>query len=177
MAEEPVVNTTPETPPEAQTPPAPDASTLQAEIAKLREENAKLKTSVSAASSQAADYKHKWQATMSEQERREQELAEERANEKAQLQQLLAEKRISGYTARLMEVGYDANTAKVMASALPEGVADDYFEVQKSFIAGKIQATKSELLNSQPSVTAGTSPSKDMVDALEKEKLRKAFGL
>lgn len=174
MAEETVV--TPQQN-EPTTPPSVDTSALEAEIAKLKEENAKLKTSVSTASSQAADFKHKWQATMSEQERREQELAEERANEKAQLQQLLAEKRISGYTARLMEVGYDANTAKVMASALPDGVADEYFEVQKSFIAGKVQATKSELLNSQPSVTPGNAPTKEMTDALEKEKLRKAFGL
>ena len=169
-----VTQTEPTTPP-PQTDTNADA--LKSENDKLREEIAKLKSSVTAASSQAADYKRKWQATMSEQERRDQEIAEQRAAEKAQLEQLLTEKRVSGYTARLMEVGYDAQTAKVMAAALPEGVSDEYFSVQKSFIEGKIQATKSELLNSQPSVTPGASPTQKASEAAEMERLRKAFGV
>ena len=177
MAEEPIVNEQTTQPAPAPAEPAPDLNALKAELDKLKEENAKLKSSVTAASSQAADFKRKWQATMTEQERREQELAEERAAEKAQLAQLLTEKRVNGYTARLMEVGYDAQTARIMAAALPEGVNDEYFNAQKSFIDGKVQATKSEMLNSQPSVTPGASPSAQATEAAERERLRKAFGV
>lgn len=170
MADE--VITTPETA-EA----TPDIESLQAELAKLTAENARLKESVSTASSQAADFKRKWRETMSVQERKDAEIAEQRAAEKAMLDQLLTEKRVSGYAEKLVAAGYDTATAKVMAAALPEGVGDDYFAAVKSGIDAKVEATKSAMLNTQPTVTGGTTPTAEDANKAELEKLRRAFGL
>ena len=155
----------------------PDIESLQAELARLNAENAKLKESVSTASSQAADFKRKWRETMSEQERQNAEIAEQRAAEKAMLDQLLTEKRVSGYAEKLVAAGYDTATAKVMAAALPEGVGDEYFAAVKSGMEAKIEATKNDLLKTQPTVTGGKTPTAEDANKAEIEKLRHAFGL
>ena len=64
-----------------------------------------------------------------------------------------------------------------MAAALPDGIGDAYFEAQRNFIDGKVQATKSELLSQQPSVTPGTAPAKEVAEAEAQKKLYSAFGL
>lgn len=157
------------------TPAEPSIEELKAQIASLTEQNQRLKASNDNASSQAAEFKKKWRDTLSEQERKDAELAEQRAREQAELAELKAEKRVSGYKARLMEAGYDATTADIMAKALPENVADDYFTVQKTFIEGKTAAIKNELLKGQSGVGGGTAPegTKSKAD----EELRKYFGL
>ena len=154
-----------------------ELETLRAENEKLKGENTKLRESVNSASADASKYKKQWQATLSEAERKEAEAAEQRKAELAELEQLRTEKRVSGYTAKLMAVGYDAQTAGIMAAALPDGIGDAYFEAQRNFIDGKVQATKSELLSKQPSVTPGTAPAKEVAEAEAQKKLYSAFGL
>ena len=154
-----------------------EVETLRAENERLKGENTKLRESVNSASADASKYKKQWQATLSEAERKEAEAAEQRKAELAELEQLRTEKRVSGYTAKLMAVGYDAQTAGIMAAALPDGIGDAYFEAQRNFIDGKVQATKSELLSKQPSVTPGTAPAKEVAEAEAQKKLYSAFGL
>lgn len=154
-----------------------EVETLRAENERLKGENTKLRESVNSASADASKYKKQWQATLSEAERKEAEAAEQRKAELAELEQLRTEKRVSGYTAKLMAVGYDAQTAGIMAAALPDGIGDAYFEAQRNFIDGKVQATKSELLSKQPSVTPGTAPAKEVAEAEAQKKLYAAFGL
>lgn len=154
-----------------------ELETLRAENERLKGENTKLRESVNSASADASKYKKQWQATLSEAERKEAEAAEQRKAELAELEQLRTEKRVSGYTAKLMAVGYDAQTAGIMAAALPDGIGDAYFEAQRNFIDGKVQATKSELLSKQPSVTPGTAPAKEVAEAEAQKKLYSAFGL
>lgn len=170
MAEE-NINTT------ANTEQTNEVETLRAENERLKGENTKLRESVNSASADASKYKKQWQATLSEAERKEAEAAEQRKAELAELEQLRTEKRVSGYTAKLMAVGYDAQTAGIMAAALPDGIGDAYFEAQRNFIDGKVQATKSELLSKQPSVTPGTAPAKEVAEAEAQKKLYSAFGL
>ena len=167
MAEEKVTTEGQET-----APATPSVEELQA--ASLREANARLKAATDTASSQAAEYKKKWRDTLSDAERKEQETAEARAREKAELEALRAEKRVSGYTARLMGCGYDEASAKIMATALPENVGDDYFEVQKAFLAGREAAIRSDLLKGQSGATGGKAPDPAPTD---NDKLRKYFGL
>ena len=154
-----------------------ELETLRAELDRLKGENTKLRESVNSASADASKYKKQWPATLSEAERKEAEAAEQRKAELAELEQLRTEKRVSGYTAKLMAVGYDAQTAGIMAAALPDGIGDAYFEAQRNFIDGKVQATKSELLSKQPSVTPGTAPAKEVAEAEAQKKLYSAFGL
>lgn len=154
-----------------------ELDTLRAENERLKGENTKLRESVNSASADASKYKKQWQATLSEAERKEAEAAEQRKAEIAELEQLRMEKRVSGYTAKLMAVGYDAQTAGIMAAALPDGIGDAYFEAQRNFIDGKVQATKNELLSKQPTVTPGSAPAKEVAEAEAQKKLYSAFGL
>ena len=172
MAEEKVTTTATEC--QETAPATPSIEELQAAIAELQAANAKLKEATNTASSQAAEYKKKWRDTLSDAERQAQETAEARAREKAELEALRTEKRVSGYTARLMGCGFDEATAKVMAAALPENIGDEYFEVQKSFIAGKEAAIRSDLLKSQSGVGGGKAPDPAPT---ENDRLRKYFGL
>ena len=76
----------------------------------------------------------------------------------AELNALKTEKRISTYTAKLLEVGFDAQTAASMAMSLPEGISDDFFTQQKTFLDAQKQLAKTEALNNQPGLSVGTPP-------------------
>lgn len=159
----------------------PTLEDLQKQIADLTEsvkakdaEIEKLKASVTNASADASSWKSKFRATQDEATRKEAERAEAEQAMRDELTALKAEKRISDYTKKLMEAGYDAQTAAVMASGLPEGISDDFFATQKTFLDNQKQLAKTEALNNQPSLSVGvppTSPNKEDID------LRKWMGL
>ena len=159
----------------------PTLEDLQKQIATLTEsakakdaEIEKLKASVTNASADASSWKAKYRSTQDEATRKEAERAEADEALKQELAALRAEKRISTYTAKLMEVGYDAQTATSMAMNLPEGISDDFFVQQKNFLESQKQLAKTEALNNQPSLSVGvppTSPNKEDLD------LRKWMGL
>ena len=144
----------------------PTLEDLQKQIADLTEsakakdaEIEKLKASVTNASADASSWKSKFRATQDEATRKEAERAEADEALKQELAALRAEKRISTYTAKLMEVGYDAQTAASMAANLPEGISDDFFATQKTFLDNQKQLAKTEALNNQPSLSVGIPPS------------------
>lgn len=118
----------------------------------------KLKAANTNASADASEWKKKFRSTQDEATRKEAERAEAEAAMREELNALKAEKRISVYTQRLMEVGYDAQTAASMAVSLPEGISDDFFATQKTFLDNQKQLAKTEALNNQPSLSIGTPP-------------------
>lgn len=153
---------TPEVKEEVKTPTLED---LQKQIADLTAtakakdaEIEKLKAANTNASADASEWKKKFRSTQDEATRKEAERAEAEATMREELNALKAEKRISVYTQRLMEVGYDAQTAASMAVSLPEGISDDFFATQKTFLDNQKQLAKTEALNNQPSLSIGTPP-------------------
>ena len=78
------------------------------------------------------------------------------------------------YTAKLLEVGYDAQTAASMAMNLPEGISDDFFNQQKSFLETQKQIAKTNAINNQSSMSVGETPSATKADE-EDAKLKKWF--
>ena len=84
----------------------------------------KLKESVQRANAEAADYKRQLREKQTEAERAEAERAEREKAVQEELARYRTNERISGYQAKLMAAGYDAETAQVMATALPEGIGD-----------------------------------------------------
>lgn len=154
---------------------------LQTENDALKKEIEKLKVANTNASADAAkhkrsaeEWKEKFRNTQDEATRKEAERAEADEALKQELATLRTEKRISTYTAKLMEVGYDAQTATSMAMNLPEGISEDFFIQQKTFLESQKQKAKTELINNQPKLSSGETlaPSND-----ETEKYRKWFGL
>lgn len=131
---------------------------LTAENNSLKADAEKVKKTISNANADAAEWKTKYRNTLDEAKRKEEERAEADEAIRAELNALKTEKRIATYTSKLMEAGYDAQTAATMASSLPEGISDDFFNQQKSFIESQKQLAKTEALNNQPGLSVGTPP-------------------
>lgn len=148
--------------------------TLKKEIEKLKAANTNASADAAKHKRSAEEWKEKYRSTQDEATRKEAERAEADEALKQELAALRTEKRISTYTAKLMEVGYDAQTATSMAMNLPEGISEDFFIQQKTFLESQKQKAKTELINNQPKLSSGETlaPSND-----ETEKYRKWFGL
>ena len=145
--------------------------------AALQKEIDNLKKRLSAVNSESAEYKRQLKAKMTEDERKEAERAEKEAAREAELVELRREKTVNGYKARLMEVGYDAETAKTMAEGLPSDLGDDFFAAQKAFLDNKAKEIEANLIKNQPNLSNGKPFSASDAEAKELADLRRAFGL
>ena len=156
----------------------PTIKELQAEIAQLKAIAEKSKQTISAANTDAAEWKRKYRATLDEAEREKQENADKYVEMQAELNAYKEKERIATYTAKLVDAGYDTETAKSMAQSLTDGLPDTFFEMHKAFLKSKEQQVKTTMLNSQPNLSAGTPPTnaKDGKPS-EDDDLRKYFGL
>ena len=143
----------------------------------LQKEIDNLKKRLSVVNSDAAEMKRKLREKMSEDERKEAERAEKEAAREAELAELRREKTVNGYKARLMEVGYDAETAKTMAEGLPSDLGDDFFAAQKAFLDNKAKEIEANLIKNQPNLSNGKPFSASDAEAKELADLRRAFGL
>ena len=143
---------------------------------KADDETTRLKAAISKANSEAAEWKRKYTATLDEAKRKEVEAAEARKAELEELQTLRTEKRISTYKARLMDAGIDGATADLMATALPDGVSEDYFTALKTFNANQRKAADVAALNNQPGLSVGLPPAIGGKSEFDKQ-LDKIFGL
>ncbi len=161
---------------------------LISENATAKAELEKAKKAVTKSNEEAANYKRELRATQDEETRKAAEKAEEEARKEAEraeemrvirteLATMKAEKRVSTYTAKLMASGYDAQTAATMAAGLPEGISEDFFTSQKTFIENQKQAAKAEALNLQPQPTPGTPPKPADAEAAEVAKILTAAGV
>lgn len=110
---------TPETP----TPGTPNIEELQAELAKIRGENEKLKSAQSNASSDAAKYKKMLQERMSEQEKADAAAKELLESLKAENERLKKEQTTATQTAGFLSMGMGDAFAKKAAEAA-YGVSD-----------------------------------------------------
>lgn len=128
---------------------------LTAENESLKKDGEKLKAAQSNASADASEWKKKYHSTLDEASRKEAERVEAEQAMREELNALKAEKRISTYTAKLLEVGYDAQTATSMAMNLPEGITDDFFTQQKNFIESQKQLAKTNAINNQSTLSVG----------------------
>ena len=165
-----------------------DFEKVNADYTRAITELEKSKKATNKATEEAANYKRQLRDTQDEETRRAAEKAEEDARKEAErmeemrdiklkLATLETEKRVSTYTAKLMASGYDAQTAAIMAANLPEGVSDDFFTSQKTFIENKQQEAKAAALNSQPDLSKGTPPKPADPDAAEVAKIMSAAGV
>lgn len=137
----------------------------------------KLKTALSKANSEAAEYKRLLREKQTEAER----AAADQAEKEREMQERLAayetKERISSYKAQLMAAGIDPETADVMAKSLPAGVADTYFAATKSFLDNQKQQLLSESINKQPGLSVGTPPTAAQAQKEEENRMRRFFDL
>lgn len=144
-----VVNTTEATEASENTQ-AVDTAALQAELDKLRGENAKLKNAQSNASADASKYKKELQARMSEQERaatQTQELIDQlkAENEALKRSQVLAEQK-AGY----IGLGFDAAVAEKAAVATYDQDFSNLMGIFKDFLQAHDKALMAEAVRQTP---------------------------
>lgn len=150
---------------------------LETEIASLKDMLAKQKAATDNASKDASEWKKKYRDTQSDQERQASEIAEKQAQMEEQLKAYQTRERISNYQTQLVGVGYDVETAKIMAEALPEGIGTEFFETQKQFLANKTQEITAKAIQNQPPLATGQPLTPQDLPDKTTEDFRHAAGL
>lgn len=164
------------------TPKADDKPTksvsVEEQLQQLMVENAKIKRAMDKAASEAADYKKKYNATLSEQERASQEKAEEQARRDERLAELERENSIHKFTESFLDLGYDKETAVKAATAQVDGDVDTLFTLQKKIIDEKVLAKEQELIKDIPRAKTGvySSMTADQIMAIpDRDERRRAM--
>ena len=130
------------------------------------------------ANSEAADYKKKYNATLSEQERASQEKAEEQARRDERLAELERENSIHKFTESYLDLGYDKESAVKAATAQVDGDVDTLFALQKKVIDEKVLAKEQELIKDIPRAKTGvySSMTAEQIMAIpDREERRRAI--
>ena len=130
---------------------------LKAELAKLKEENGKLKGAQSNASAEASKYKKQLQERMTEQERaanETKELIEQLKEENARLNR---NQTITEYVNGFMEIGFDAATARKAAEFNFDGNFTAMKATFKEFMTAHDKALQADALRNTPRPGIGAS--------------------
>lgn len=139
------------------TPKGDDKPTPSSEeqLQQLMIENAKLKRAMDKASSEAADYKKKYNATLSEKEQADMQKAEEQARRDERLAELERENSIHKFTESFLDLGYDKESAIAAATAQVDNDVDTLFKLQKKVLDEKVLAKEQELIKDIPRAKTG----------------------
>ena len=160
-----------------QTAPAQPEIDYKAEYEKLLRDNDKLKRAQSNASADVSRLKKELNEKLSADERAKRDIDEELARLRSENSAYKERERIVGYTEKLLSVGYDPETARKMASGLPEGVDDSFFESQRTFLESTKNQYRAEALNAQPKPSVGTTPTAQTAAEARDAQMKKIFGL
>lgn len=158
--------------------PTTHSANAEEQLQQLMIENAKLKRAMDKAASEASDYKKKYNATLSEQERASQEKAEAEARRDERLAELEREVSVHRFTEQFLDLGYDKESAIAAATAQVDGDIDTLFKLQKKIIDEKILAKEQELIKDIPRAKTGVyaSMTRDQIMAIpDREERREAM--
>lgn len=156
----------------------PTTKSAEEQLQALMIENAKLKRSFDKAASEASDYKKKYNATLSEQEKASLEKAEAEAKRDERLAELEREVSVHRFTESYLDLGYDKESATAAATAQVDGDIDTLFKLQKKIIDEKVLAKEQELIKDIPRAKTGVyaSMTRDQILAIpDREERRKAM--
>jgi len=114
------------------------------------------KNAVSKANSEAAMWKKKYNAFLSEEERRKNEAEEEMNKIREELEILRKEKLESEHRAKLIALGYDENLAAETAKALVNGETEKLFVALKKHQESLEKQIRADVLKDTPKPKAGS---------------------
>ena len=150
--------------------PAPEAKEESEEVKKL-------KTALSKANSDAAEWKRQFREKQTEQERTEAERKEREAAVEEELRTLRRDKTVSGYVANCLALGYAQDLALRAAEAMADNNAAEIMKCQQEFLDAKTKEIEANALNRQPTLTSGAPPTAKTAEAEAYNEMRKAWGL
>lgn len=117
----------------------------------------KLKQIVSKANTEAADWKRKHNALLTEDERKEAERQEAFSVMQEKLKEYEIRDAINESTTKFLALGYDEENAKKSAKALNEGDFDSVLSIQKAFLDEQEKKIKADLLSNTKRPQTGGS--------------------
>ena len=141
------------------------------------EEVTKLKTALSNANSQAAEFKRALRERQTEEERKEAERAEKEKAVQEELAGLRRDKTVSGYVAQCLSLGYEKDLALRAAEAMADNDAAAILACQQEFLENKKKELEAAALNKQPTITPGSPPTAQAADLETVNQRRKWMGL
>ena len=124
----------------------------------------RLKNAVSKANSEAADWKKKHNALLSEEEQKKQAENEELTTLRKRVEEMERERVVSGNKAQLLALGYDEALATATATAMAEGDTAAVFANQKKFLESHDKAFKAQLMGATSTPPAGSASSGGTAD-------------
>lgn len=122
------------------------------------------KNAASKANSEAAEWKRKHNALLSEEDKKKQESEEELTTLRKRVEEMEKEKLISGHKARFLALGYDETLADETAQAMANGETDKVFANQKKFLESHDKAYKAQLMGQTSTPPAGSSAGSGKTD-------------
>lgn len=162
---EPAADPEPNPTPDPGKDPAPDPEpSAEERIQALMTENAKLKKAQEKAASEAADYKKKYNATLSEKEKASLEKAEKEAEREERYQKLLRENEINKLEKNFVLLGYTNEQANKAATAQYDGDTESLFKIQSEVQQTLVKQKEAEWLKSRPEPNAGNGEGDDKED-------------
>ena len=149
---------------------APDTKSLEARIKALEAENGKLRQANTNASADASEWKKKYQAKLSEEDKAKELQDEQTAAMQKELEDLRNERNIAKYTGTLVanDIGMDAETAKAVAEALNAGETDKVFDGIRKFIISHDKSLRENALRNNPTLQGGASTKTISVEEFKK---------
>lgn len=175
MAEE--VIKTEEKPEEKKPEQTAPARSAEDELKEVKAQLAKANALISKANSENAEWKRKYRDTLSEQEKKEADIAETNRLRDEKLAQYEEYFRINQYKDKIIAAGFDPDSASVMAQGLPEGIPDSYFDTLKASMERQKQALAASAIANQKGLSVGLPPTTSDAQKEEMNRRRKAFGL
>lgn len=136
----------------------------------------KYKNQASKANSEAADWKRKHNALLTDDEKRKQENAEELEKLRSQVADMQKEKTIAGHKSHFLALGYEESLAEETAVALANGEAEKVFLNQKKFLEAHDKAFEADLLKNTPRPKTGSVGDNGASDYNKKAEEAKAAG-
>lgn len=121
------------------------------------EELERQRAAVTKANGEAAEWKRKHTALLSEDEKKKQEDADKLASMEKELAELRKGKVVSDYKAKFVAQGYSEELADETAKALAEGDMTKVFANQQKFLTNYAKGVKAEALKGTPKPPAGGS--------------------
>ena len=134
-----------------------DTAALEARIKQLEAERDKLKNSVTNASADASEWKKKYQATLSEQEKAAEEQSEATAAMQKELEDLRNERNIANHKSQFVSIGFDEALADESAKALNEGNIAKVFDGIRKFVESHDKAMAEKAMLNNPTLPGGNS--------------------
>lgn len=125
------------------------------------------KNAASKANSEAAEWKRKHNALLSEEEQKKQASEEELNTLREQVAEMQKRELVAKHKAEFLSIGYDEALADDTAKAMAEGKTETVFANQKKFLETHDKTLKAEILKQTPTPPAGKGD-----DAMTIEKLR-----